>query len=405
MFANFNKALLNNNQKDTKIPKEVLGSLNESLPNGFVYVEIENGDGVVGLTSNSSGMEFGGLSFDLNKDVFAEFKPSNVKEVLEFLYRTQRTYTISKDADEYITINGIQFKIDEIIKHPFKESEKGKYDITLNPQPFPEPFKLNFEGKGVKKDITFKRQPFADMQKVLLKNIDNETFNISCVVDERDKHLKFNFSLNLENTKTVEETVEALKLYYAFVSGDIKLNGAELNKYTVKEAEKTSVLETIKFWEKVMELQEKLKVTFPPKSQLEIEDIVLIEELYRTLIEGKPFKKYINISELTLTGTDDLGHLLGQKGLSMSFHHHDNVKVFGVNLDLYSIICYFDFKVTDIKSSEIDKDGVSKYILLVEPLEGRKTYQSSIHFSTEQELKDYEVNNTELQDAEEIEIK
>jgi len=40
--------------------------------------------------------------------------------------------------------------------------------------------------------------------------------------------------------------------------------------------------------------------------------------------------------------------------------------------------------------------------LVVEPVEGRKTYQSSIHFSTEQELKDYELNNTELQYAEEI---
>ncbi len=54
----------------------------------------------------------------------------------------------------------------------------------------------------------------------------------------REKHLKFNFSLNLENTKTVEETVEALKLYYAFVSGDIKLNGSELNEYAIKETEK-----------------------------------------------------------------------------------------------------------------------------------------------------------------------
>ncbi|MED3542296.1 abortive infection system toxin AbiGii family protein [Bacillus toyonensis] len=402
MFANFNKALLNNNQKDTKIPKEVLGSLNEKLPNDLVYVEIEDRKGVVALTSNSSSMEFGGLSFNLNNDVFAEFKPSNVKEVLEFLYRTQRKYTISKDANEYITINGNKFKIDEVIKDPFKENEIGKYDITIYPQPFPEPFKLSFEGKGVKKDITFKRQPFADMHKVLFKNIDNETFSISYVLDERDKHLKFNFSLNLENTKTVEETVEALKLYYAFVSGDIKLNGSELNEYAIKEAEKTSVLETIKFWEKVLELQRRLRVTFIPKSQLEIEDVVLIEKLYRTLIEEKPYKKYINISELTLTGTDDVGKLLGQSGLSMSFHQHDNVKVFGVNLDLYSIICYFDFKVTDIKSSEINKDDVSKSILLVEPVEGRKTYQSSIHFSTEQELKDYEVNNTELQYAEEI---
>ncbi|PHD96624.1 abortive infection system toxin AbiGii family protein [Bacillus toyonensis] len=402
MFANFNKAILNNNQKDTKIPKEVLGSLNDSLPNDLVYVEVEDGKGVVGLTSNSSAMEFGGLSFDLNNDVFAEFKPSNVNEVLEFLYRTQRKYTISKDANEYITINGIKFKIDEVIKDPFKEKEIGKYDITIYPQPFPEPFKLSFEGKGVKKDITFKRQPFADMHKILLKNIDNETFNISCVLDERDKHLKFNFSLNLENTKTVEETIEALNLYYAFVSGDIKLNGAELNKYTIKQAEKTSVLETIKFWEKVLEIQGKLRVTFIPKSQLEIEDIVLIERLYRTLIEEKPYKEYINISELTLTGTDGVGDLLGHSGLSMSFHHHDNVKVFGVDLDLYSIISYFDFKVTDIKSSEIDKDGVSKCILLVEPAEGRRTYQSSIHFSTEQELKDYEVNSTELQYAEEV---
>lgn len=403
VFANFNKAFFNEKETESKIPKEVLNTLSENLPNGFVYTELEHG--MLGITPQESDIKVGGFKFDLKDKVFNEFKeftPSNVNEIIEFLYRTQRKYEIELNDEDPIIINGETFKVGEIIEMPFEELKKAKHKLVIIPQPFNPPFEIELEGNNVIKKFIVERQPFADMNKMLFKSINNKEFEISYIIEELKQKLQFNFKMNIDNTTDVIETIDILKLYHACITGDIKLNGVKLSDSRINHpSEEKTVVDMIKFWEKVKKIQDTLNVKFKPKSQIEMEDLELIEKLYRTLVEGKPFRENININEMTLTGTNEMNFkdLLDKEGLSISFQQDTKIEIFGVNLELYSIVSFFDLKVKSFKPL-----NEQSYVLDIEPIKGRKVYQSTIHFCGRTELKTYKMDITELQKAEVITI-
>lgn len=402
MFADFNKAFFNNDDETKlKIPQEVMNTLNEKLPNGFKYVEIDNG--VVGLTPESTKIKIEGFKFDTSNEVFGKFKPSNVDEVMEYLYRTQKRYKINVDSDEKLNINGTEFKIEDLIDYPYEEKSLNGCSFTIIPQPFQPPFNISLEAEGIKKEFIIERQPFADMHKSLYKSINDINFEISYIVDEENLRVSFNFNLSIKNANSVMELVEYLKLYYFCMIGEIKLNGEKLPKVQKSSLENKSMKETISFWEKVLKLEQVLNVNFIPDPQIGYNEFVYIERLYKTLIEKKPFKEYINIDELTLKGISndfDIERIVDTEGISFSFQKSTSMKVLGVNIDLNSIVSYFDMKVKSYKyTNEIERD----YKLFIEPYKSRKIYQSIMYFIDEEEIEKYEMDINKFQNAELLE--
>lgn len=177
MFADFNKAFFKENAIEAKIPREVLKSLSENLPDGFEYTELDHG--LAGIIPQDSNIELSGLKLDWTDSVFDGFKPSNLNEAMEYLYRTQRKYEIELTDEDSIIINGVSFKVGKIIEMPFEEKEKRAYKFTIIPQPFQPPFEVRLEGNGVIKKFYVERQPYADMNKSLFKNINSPAFEIS----------------------------------------------------------------------------------------------------------------------------------------------------------------------------------------------------------------------------------
>lgn len=397
MFADFNKAFFNNDTK-LKIPQEVMTALNEKLPKGFKYVEIDNG--ILGLTPESPEISIGGFIFDTSNEVFGKFKPSNVNEVMEFLYRTQKSYKINVDSDDKLNINGTEFKIEELTDYPYEEKPLGKYSFTIIPQPFQSPFSFNLEGDGIKKEFIIERQPFADMHKSLYKSVNDRNFEITYILDEEKQNISFNFNLNIKSSKSVAELLEYLKLYYSCTIGDIKINGDKIPKVQMNSLEDKSMKETIRFWEKVLTLEEVLSVNFIPDPQIELNEVICIEKLYKSLIEKKPFKEYISIDEITIKGVlndFDIKRIVGVKGVSFSFQQSSSIKVLGVKLDLNSIVYYFDMKVKSYKCiNKIEQN----YKLFIESCKDRKIYQSILYLINEEESEKYEMDLEKFQNAE-----
>ncbi|WP_288586021.1 MULTISPECIES: abortive infection system toxin AbiGii family protein [Lysinibacillus] len=401
MFADFNKAFFKDNEKETKIPKEVLITLSENLPDGFEYTELE--DGLVGIVPQKTDIEIGGIKFNLKDKVFKEFTPANSDEAKEFLYRTQRKYEINLTDEDSITINGTSFVIGEIIEKPFKEITKKTHKLSIKPQPFRPPFEVYLEGNGVKKNFLVERQPYADMNKSLFKSNNDENFEISYLLDEKELQLQFNFRLNIDNAIDVWEAIEGLKLYHSCITGNIKLNGEEISNIKTNHSDEITVIETIKFWEKVLNIQDVLNVKFSPKSKLEMEDVEIIEQLYRTLIEKKPFKEFIKINEMTFKGIKEMNieDLLELEGLSFSFQQTSELEVLGAKIELFSLVSIFDFRVENFKPLREDEQS---YILFLEPIEGKKIYQSTIHFRTKSDSDNYKMDVNVLQNADVITI-
>lgn len=402
MFVNFEKAFFKKNELKKKIPEEVLKSLSENLPEGFVYTNV--GDGAIKVIPQGSEFKIGGFKIETPPD----FNPSTLEELFEFMYRAQRKLILRPDENNCISINGTSFNIDELIKFPLENSQFSGFELSIVPQPFQLPFEIQLEGNGIIKKFLIQRQPLADMHKSLFKSINNHAFEITYIIDELEGHLNFEFKLNNESSQSVEEVIEALKLYHSCLKSDIKLNDVKLPMPTVNidDTEEKSIFETFKFWEKVLMIQSILNVKFIPKLQIEKDDVIIIEELHRALIDKKPFKKYINIENITVDGFEgiDINDFLNKDGLTFQFIEHSHVNVLGVELDLYSIVFCFDFIVKDIESINEDK---TKCKLILQSIEEKEMYQSIFHFCSEAEASEYRnniSNISEFQNAEELKI-
>lgn len=216
---------------DKKIPEEILNSLSEKLPDGFVYTNV--GQEAVGITPQSSEMQLQGLSVELPDDLPGNFKPSTINELTEFMYRTQSKIKLKPDQDNCITINGTRFKMDEFIDFPLQDIKLGEFEISMVPQPFQPPFEIILEDNGIAKKFSIQRQPYADMSKSLFKTIDNNALEISYIIDEIEYNLQLNFKLNVERARSIKEVIEVFKLYLSCIKGDVKLKSTE-NKLKIK---------------------------------------------------------------------------------------------------------------------------------------------------------------------------
>ncbi|MDY0943643.1 abortive infection system toxin AbiGii family protein [Priestia megaterium] len=405
MFTDFEKAFFQKNEKDVRIPKEIVKSLSETLPEGFTYTNI--GNGAIGVVPLGTEAELSGLELELPDDLPGNFKPSTYQELKEFMYRIQRPIKI-KLKDDSVILNGTTIKLDKLIQRPLEPVDPSGYEISLVPQPFQPPFEIKLQGNGITKKLFVQRQPYAHMHKSLFKSINNSNFEISYIIDETNELLTFNFKYNLENIDNIEEGIAILELYQSCIEGGIKLNNLRLPEAPATSIEKETIPETINFWKKVLTLQEHLGVQFIPEFKTKREDVILVEEIYRSLIETRPFKKYLNINDLTLTGPQgmDLKELVGREELSIQFHEYLEVSLFGVKLNLISVVAFFDFMVKGIKSI---KDDVPKHILITESIKGKRTYQVARHFRDKETASSYmeyiQKNIKEFEDAEELKVK
>ena len=410
MFANFEKAFFKKNEMDDKIPVEVLESLGEKkkLPSGLGYVDV--GHGACVITPEASEMTLKGLRVDLPDDLPEGFHPSTISELMEFMYRTQRKIKITPNEDKLVALNGAKVNINDLVQFPLKNASLDEYEMFISPEPFEPPFNITLEGNNVIKQFTIQRQPYADMHKSLFKSIDSPSFEISYILDEREHRLQFNFKLNIGLAQDSTEVIQALKLYEACVQKDLKLQGHPFPKDSVNDTEKKSIIETLKFWEKIVVLEKVIGVAFVPTSKPELKDVFFIEKLYRCLVENEPFKEYVNINNFTLNVSPEFNgdELLSKDGISFQYGNHDHVKVFGVDIDVYNVVGLFDFRVTHLEAVDYQK---SKYQLFVEPLEGKRIYQSTFIFLEEEQAIKYMTNVTEnnglteLQHAEEIPLR
>ncbi|MEC2078633.1 abortive infection system toxin AbiGii family protein [Metabacillus fastidiosus] len=388
MFVNFENAFFKKKELDKKIPQEIINSLSENLPAGFVYTDF--GNGAVGIKpKEDSKINFKG-KIEIPDNLPKNFKPSTLNELLEFIYRTQQDLKIKLDEDKNITINGVKFGIDKLVSFPLQEIElRDNAEFKIIPRPFQPPFNISLEGNGIKKIFLIQRQPYADMHISQFKSVDNSAFEISYLLYESEDRLQFNFNLNIDNAKNVQESIHAFKLYEACIKGEVKICGESFPIPELVESEEESIHETIIFWEKVLKLEDFLQVKFTPKSKLMIEEVYQVEKLYKSLIEKEPFKEYINLKDMTFNKYEgvDTDSLVGMKDLTFQFIETSKIELLGVELDLHSISAYFDFIITDIQPLHSDNDKIK---IIVTPMEGKKIYKSTLQYMSKEEVLEYQ---------------
>lgn len=380
MFSNFAKTF-KKNENDIKIPKEIIEALNNKLPDGLKYKYIKKG--VCGITPTSD------MTFHIKPKLPDDFKGQSAEDLLEFMYRTQHEIECSPDEDGFADVNGFKLKIDDFVKFPLYEGNLTTSVFVIKPEPFKK-FKISLEGNGIKKDIWIKRQPHPNMFKSFFKNdSDNDALKITYIIDEKNWRIKYNFNIDIERSKNIKDILDITKLFYALLRGKFKINGVELSAYiktkSFNKKENKAMKQTIRFWKKILQIENLVDTKFIPSFPITNTDALLIEKLYRTLVEKKPYREYGTIGNISTSKNDNIEQqaIKGASGIAFQFSKDETIGVFGREVPLHTIIGIFNIKVIDIKE---DKDDSNRLQFIMEPNDKKKSYISVLHFLDKCEL-------------------
>lgn len=92
-------------------------------------------------------------------------------------------------------------------------------------------------------------------------------------------------------------------MFDACLNGKYFIISEILHHFFDSEVHDNGIKRTIAFWNKVIELEKFLDVEFIPELPISKEDSIWFGRLHRSLIEGKPYKEYIQLNSFTLHGT------------------------------------------------------------------------------------------------------
>ena len=147
------------------------------------------------------------------------------------------------------------------------------------------------------------------------------------------------------------------------------------------------------FWEKVLEIEEKLNLKFiPPKDDIEFETICLVEQLYQNLICKKPVKQReiitSIISDMNVKEGVNLDDLIG-KQIFFQYNATTTFELFEKEFSLPAILGIFN---STFKSYEILDDNKTKIILGIKD-KNQKPFTAILCFASDSDLNEYVKEN------------
>ncbi|PGU27371.1 abortive phage resistance protein [Bacillus cereus] len=399
MFANFKKAFKRDESDNQKIPQAILDAMSDNLPQGLKYTQIDKEYCQVEPEQGTITFKFDNLKIKIPKDI----KLSTAEELAEFLYRTQQVLETNTDV---ITINEKEIQLSEYIKNPYKEIDTDSFKFVISPEPFGEPFplKVEYDEGNIVKEFLIARQPLADMHKSLFKSINSDVLEIQFTVNEENRTLKFNVHMDIKKAETVLEIIEAFKMYIAFIEGEIKIGGMRLNPVPI-EKERVAAGTALAYWEMVQTVAGKLNVQFKPNEGEDVENGEWIAKLHRSFVENKPYKQRSGTASFITEpkGQWDGQELIKKGAMALQFTQNEVIKIYGVDIPLYSAVALLNCKVESITPVERpDK----KYEFKIVPADDKGIYEATRHFSTKNDFdktfKDMGEVLEELSKAEEL---
>lgn len=380
MFANFNKAF-NKGKTSNNIPQPIIDSMNTKLPDGFEYKQI-NQD-ACGIVVEGNKMTF---SIDIDKE--NEFHATTEKELMQYLYRTQRKLEVKSDT---LQINGHIFNLNEIVKYPFKDLkfQEGSGKIVIVPPPFPEPFELPLtyeEGHSI--NIKVQRQPYADLNKSLYKSIEMEAIELSYIIDEVKKNMKMDFKINLNKAKSVEEIIIISKLYKNFNEGKFILGTTKVDVDINKNEQDDNFLQLIDFWQKVDKISRVLGVLFEPKDKISREEVTTINALYNSFIEKCDYKQFIDTDQLTLSFKDeiDVEKINCKEEMEMQIVEYKEYSILNASVNLHCVTTFSNFIIKEVVEDKVEK---CKYIVKVNTLNDKGVLKKIRFFDNGDDVNEY----------------
>lgn len=210
---------------------------------------------------------------------------------------------------------------------------------------------------------------------------------------EEDYSVKMTLGFDLKKANTVKDIVETVFIYNAYCDGKGLLMGHPVGRTQDKADDKKFDEKSAQFWEKVLEIEEKLNLKFiPPKDDIEFETICLVEQLYQNLICKKPVKQReiitSIISDMNVKEGVNLDDLIG-KQIFFQYNATTTFELFEKEFSLPAILGIFN---STFKSYEILDDNKTKIILGIKD-KNQKPFTAILCFASDSDLNEYVKEN------------
>lgn len=388
MFVDFNRVFKSKPQSQLSVPSAFIDYMNCSLPEGIKYVADENGNCFIVGTGES--FTIGGFSLELTdeqKKILG--KNYTEKDVYEYSYNAQKPIHLSLIKDGYILLNGQEFPIQKMAYNPLMPIKYVSGSFCMIPPKLPGPFEIKVGCNKYERTMIVSRVPNNSVSILAFESKREDPLCLKYFIDKKKQLMNLNISLNLEKAKSVKDIIESTSIYNAYLEGNGTFSGHKLNSKLNTDNVKKFNGQSILFWEKVLEIEAYLGVSFvPPKVSVDFHTVCLVEKLYQNLIHKIPVRDNQKINHIdgnwdyNDTGID-IGQSIG-KPLFFEFEATSELNLFGIKIELPSLLCVFDAVI-----KEYIPKGKKQQLVFADESEEKERYTSIMCFKTDEELAEY----------------
>lgn len=391
MFSNFKKAFINKPNFSDAIPLVIMDSMNTELPEGFYYEP--DHDGFCRLDSKN------GLEFQSGKIVLPEkakgvlSERPTLEEVKRYSYNSQTPIKLEADEHGYILINGEKIKLNDMVKAPLQNIEIENSFLWMHPNPFPEPFKLRIGGDGYEKEVMISRKPNNSVYVQLFETINDSLMSIKYYLNPlamEESAFTITMSIDIKNAKKVSEVVETYHIFNAFMDGKGTIGGVVIASDQTHPEKKVSD-DTIAFWDKLYSLEKSLELEFEIEDGITVKDSRIMEELYRSLIEKKPFKTFRAYNSVTGTGgLQAIPEFETGQEIYLEIVSNGIIDFLGCTIPVKELKGIFAASMIRPEEKDIGPNG--EYEIKITNVPGKKMYDSVQYYLVEEEMEEMRKN-------------
>lgn len=396
MFSNFKNAFVRRTQYTIEPPKAVTDVINTEVPEGFEYRYM--GDGMYVLDADSGlDIQSGTVVIpEKAKKFFQDAEIIDIDKVKQYAYNSQTAIQIRPDEEGFFIVNGERIKMQDFIKAPLKNIQAESMQFMMIPPAFPKPFPITISGDGYELELLICRKAMESIDEIMFETVEETPLKLNYIYNTVTYKCTFNISTNNNCRKTVIDIVKANHIFNACISGDGYIAGVRLDEAVNI---KMVPLETVEFWDAVLQLEKYLNISFNPSEELTPEMIDKLYELYHCFIVKSSFKKYQKYTNVKGKGymeqfvenVDVIG-----KEMLFEFVEDEKAKLLGVELDYYSLIGIYGAVVTDIMVPEHNQNG--EFIIELDEAVGKKMYAAKRYFLTMEELENYRKEKSHIEE-------
>lgn len=381
MLGNFRKIFIDKPNTNVDIPSGILESLAYNLPEGFSYTDIGNGFCKLMIpngTQIKGRLRLEGASMENLQ------KCKTFNDLVSYAINIQKPIQLLPSEDGFYYLNDNPFTYEQFVKSPLNDIVLNDGVIKYIPPEFNYELKLPISADGKKDLVILKRVPFDSLNQLKFVSKEDTGFVISVFVSIESPTMKISVATDFSNAGSVKNVCNSIFWFNAFAQGKFKIFGKLVNENN--EANLTPYDDdTIAFWKQLYDIEKKVNVSFDVSNGVYDRDVINVRELYRSIVEKKPFRKDETITCLSAfdesKSIDEMKEYIG-KELFFRFLKEEKKVVMGVQLEVVGIKYIYG---TKIKSFDYEQES-RKYCFVLEPIQNVIPYTATQYFLSKNEL-------------------